>query len=129
MQEDIKALRQRLDGDLAPAERERVLAAIRTAERGLDLREVTHQPRLRAGAGKAPEPTATTSTSTPERRVPLEEQRRKTLLRQRRYQARLRAELGLVQVSVKVPEHRTEAIKAVAKLLRDDPDLELDLDE
>lgn len=61
-------------------------------------------------------------------RVPIEEQKRKTLERQRAYQARLKREKGVVQVCVFAPEHRTDEIRLLARLLREDPDLELDLE-
>jgi hypothetical protein len=61
-------------------------------------------------------------------RVPIEEQKRRAAERAAAYRARRQRHRGLVQLVVVAPEHRIDDIKLLARLLREDPDLELDLE-
>jgi hypothetical protein len=127
---DPEALRRRLrDEDLTPSQSEAILAALRRLER-----EPVPPPGFRGAQPKTkrklpPVARKLKAGETPAKgsRVPLEEQRRKTLARQHAYQARLKREKGVVQVCVFAPEHRTNDIRLLARLLREDPDMEIDL--
>jgi plasmid stabilization system protein ParE len=126
---DVHALRRRLAEDLAPAERERVLAAIRRLERaGGDTPEQQPadggdqvppgfhqvQPKQKRGLpprGRAPGASSAKDTNTE---------------RHARYVQRLRREKGIIGVHVLVPEHRKADIQTLARLLKEDPDREID---
>ena len=129
---DTEALRRRLrEEDLTPSQSEAILAALRRLEREPVPPPGFHrvQPKPKTKRKLPPVDRKLKAGETPAKgsRVPLEEQRRKTLARQHAYQKRLKREKGVVQVCVFAPEHRTNDIRLLARLLREDPDLEIDL--